>query len=298
MAVRMVGMGKIADGVIRKLQYEPDSYTLSGRDRETLADSINEALAELYSDHTWPQLRRCELRTYRAPHSMTETYAAGDEVWLANAAEDGGGDYWRALSANTGVPPADGSAAWERIPEDELLKFIEFEQPWESWAIDEGGYDLTDFAFEEDPRYTPNLEPIKGCAVGDFMDSVTLPEEAPKRVYIKFIPRRPKADFTEWAAATDYVAGDTCYLTLTRQTYLALRESLNKSPDESPDDWAEVGVPEIFARYLKLRAVADWKTEDDGRDRAKAEADAELGRLANATISRRNIRQGGYDCGR
>ena len=298
MALRMIRMGKIADGVIRKLQYETDSYTLSGRDRETLADSINEALEELYSEHTWPQLRRCELRTYRPPHSMTETYAANNEVWLANKAEDGGGDYWRAVAANTGVLPADGGAAWERIPAGELDKFIEFEQPWERWAIDECGYDLEDFAFEYDTKHTPRLEPIKGCAVGDFMDSVTLPASAPKRVYIKFIPRRPEADFTEWAAETDYAAGDTCYLTLTGQTYLALRDSRNASPDESPDDWAAVGVPKIFARYLKLRAVEDWKTEDDGRGLAKEEADAELGRLANATISRRNIRQGGWSGGR
>ncbi len=297
MAVMRVRMGKIADGVIRKLGYEPEAYTLSGRDRETLADSINEALAELYSEHTWPMLRRCERRTYRPPHSMTEAYAADHEVWLADEAEEGGGDYWRCTAAHTGHAPADGSAWWERIAPEGLMRFVEFAQAWEPWAIDEGGFDLNDFAFAADPRRTPGLEPIAGCVLGDFMDSVTLPAEAPKQVWIKFIPRRPKADFTEWAAGTTYAAGDTCYLTLTGETYLALRESTGASPDSSADDWATVGVPELFARFLKLRAVADWKSEDDGRARALGEADAELGRLANAAISRRGVRQGGWSCG-
>jgi len=294
MALRMVKAGKIADGTVRLMGWEPDAYTLSGRDRETLTDSVNEGLAELYGAQKWPQLVRVELRTYRPAHSMTETYAAGNEVWLADAEADEGGDYWKALAANTGVLPADGGGVWERA--EELIKFIALEQDWEAWAIDENGVDLEDFAFEDDPRVNPDLHPIEGCRF--WMDSVILPKEAPKRVYVKFVPRRPAVDYTEWLVGTAYVRGDVRYRTATGTCYTALRDNTGATPETSPDDWAEVGIPEIFAVYLKLRALAAWKTEDDGRGKAVAAAEDELGRLADRCITRQNVRQGGYSAGR
>lgn len=295
--MQMVSMGEIADGVIQGMGWEAEAYTLSGRDRKTLKNAVNNALARLYSEHKWPTLRRVELRTYRPPWDAAETYAAGDEVWLADAAADGGGDYWRATAASTGTAPADGSLVWGRVTDgDPLTKFVQLAQPWEAWAMDEGGVDLDFFAFDKDPRLNPRLKPIAGC---DFwMESVTLPPDAPKRVWVMFVPQRPHADFTEWVAGTAYAAGDYCYRTLTGNTYAALRDSTGAVPEESPLDWTEIGVPEIFANYLTLCGEAAWRKEDDGRARAQAEAETELERLAGACIDRAGVRQGGWQAGR
>lgn len=295
MAVRMIGMGRIADAVIRALGYEPSAYTLSGRDRTTLTDAVNEALAELYGEHKWPMLRRIERRSYRPAWSESERYVEGDEVYTA--ATDGTDDivYWRAAADNTGSAPSDASAVWTRVTEG-LAKFIEFAQGWEEFVMDECGIDLDFFAFEKDPKVYPNQQPIKGCSF--WMDSVVLPAEAPNRVYAVFVPLRPQAEYTEWVAGTAYGAGEACYRTLTGQTYVALLGSTGKTPEDYPDYWTPVGVPDIFAKFLRLRAEAAWRQEDDGRARAANEADEELERLAGACITRANSPKGGWSAGR
>lgn len=295
--MRMVSMGEIADGVVRAMGWEPEAYTLSGRDRQSLKMAVNNALARLYSEHKWPKLRRTELRTYRPPHSMTETYEAGNEVWLADGAEEGGGDYWRALTGNVGVRPEDGSGTWERVGDGEpLIKFIQLAQPWEPWRMDEGGVDLEFFAFEKDPRVTPGLQPMKGLEF--WMESVVLPADAPKRVWTVFVPERPVAEYAEWLEARAYAAGAACFRTLTGCTYVARRGNTGMTPETSPDDWYEQGVPELFAQFLVLCGEAAWRKEDDGRGRAAAEAEAELERLADAQIGRSGVGQGGWNGGR
>jgi hypothetical protein len=294
MAVRMISTGKIADAVIRAMGYEPTAYTLSGRDRTTLTDAVNEALAELYGEHKWPMLRRIERRTYRPAWSEDENYVEGDEVYTADAETD---DivYWRAADDNTGAAPSDTGTAWTRITTG-MAKFIQFAQPWEAFTMDECGIDLDFFAFENDPKVYPNQQPIKGCTF--WMDSVVLPADAPNRVYAVFVPLRPQAEYTEWSAGTAYAAGEACYRTLTGNTYAALAGSTGRTPEENAEYWTPVGVPDIFAKFLRLRAEAAWRQEDDGRARAANEADDELERLAGACITRTNSPQGGWSAGR
>ena len=276
--------GVILNGVIRLKGWDPETFTVSGADRETLTEAANDLLREAWSRQKWPLLMRTEQRQYRPTWAVGTTYAMDEEVWHA-----GTETYWKSLAAgNVGHEPAEGSAFWEKP--DDFIPFIQLAQPWETWEIWERGVDLQAFAFDSDPRLTPNIKAIKPCEF--WMDSVVLPSSAPVKPWVRFMPRCPELSFTEWSGATAYAAGEACYLTSTGRSYTALQGSTNKSPATETDYWVEVGVPKFMSRYVRIGMLAAWRTADEGRYQTQAEARAELERMEQEAFERAGQAQG------
>lgn len=297
--IRMVKAGRLADGVVGALGWEPEAYTLSGKDRNTLADAMNDAIMIAYDKQKWPQLMRTEQRTYRPPWDAATAYLRGHEVWLEDITEPEGGAYYKLLAATSvGEDPLTADVTvWERVTE--ILPFIQLAQPWERWAIDEKGFDCKNFAWELDPRGDPDLQPIAGARV--HMDSVMLPKgKVPARVWIRFVPDRPRLDFTEWVTGTTYAAGEVLYRTAQGRCYVSLIDAnTGNVPETSPEEWSEVAVPEFVAKYVRLYAQGVWLTDDQGAKRARTEAAEELARMERAYFEGQGVNEGvTFSCGR
>lgn len=278
--MRMVSAGRISEDVLAALGWSAAAYTLTGKDRSILTRACQQAVNRVYSRQKWPQLRRVEYRTFRPPWSSTVTYVAGNEVWVLDPSEDAGGAYYRLLAATSlNEDPLESDATvWERVTD--LIPFVQFVQPWETYAIDPEGLDCKAFAYASDPRGNPELKPIAGCY--PYMESVMLPkgEATPSRVWVIFIPERPRLDFTEWTAGT-YAQGDARFKTSTGRCYVSLEDGNTEDPDGS-DKWTEIGVPEMFREYVTLYCVGQWLDADHGAATAQRQAEAELERLERA----------------
>lgn len=269
MALMMERVGLIADGVIRARDWNPATFTLTGSTRELFTQAAQDALAEAWS-RKWPQLKRVEPRRFRPAWDTDQAYAVGHEVW--HAATEA---YWKCLVAHSGQVPAVGSAYWEQ-PE-EFVPFVQLDQPWEAYRMDDAGVDLNDFAYEEDPRLNPNAAPLHGCAW--WMDSVVLPQEAPDQVWVKFWPACPRITFAEWAAGTAYAAGETAYRTLNGRCYVALKATTGEVPEETTGSWSEVQIPEFLGTYVRQFVLSQWLSVSEGRYEMEAKAERTLAKL-------------------
>lgn len=273
--------GQLADSVIRAIGFSPEAFTLTEQDRSVLTDAANEALRTAWARQKWPLLMRVEPRRYRPTWAVGTAYAAGQEVWHGTA-------YWICLKADTGTEPGTDAAVWGAPAT--FIPFIQLEQPWETWPIDDNGFDLAAFAWEEDPRLNPGLQPIAGCTV--WMDSIVLPQDAPDLVYIRFMPRCPQLDFTEWSATTPYDAGDVRYHTASGRCWGAVRDNTGVVPGTSDADWTEIGVPRFMSKYIRQVILAQWRTEDAGRYQSEGAAARALEEMERECFERSGVAQG------
>lgn len=267
MALLTERAGLIADGVLRARDWDPASYTLTGATRELFGQAATDALRVAWGFQKWDVLMRVEARRYRPDWAEDVAYEADAEVW-----HDGTGAYWRAVSAQTGNEPAEGSTYWEKP--DDFIPFIQLAQPWEAWQIDEAGVDLGAFAWASDPRQHPGMRAIQGLSF--WMDSVVLPQGSPDLVWVRYMPRAPELGFTEYAAGTTYEAGELAYVTATGRCYSALQEATGKDPATETAYWTEVGVPKFMSRYVRQYVLSQWLTVAEGRYEAEGRAKAML----------------------
>jgi hypothetical protein len=277
MALQLERAGLIADGVIRARDWDPETFTLTGASRQLFTQAACDALRKAWGRQKWPQLMRVEARRFRPDWDTAEAYTTGQEVW-----HEGTEAYWRALQDHSGQEPAEGSAYWEE-PED-FIPFIQLDQPWEDFRIDDAGADLNAFAWELDPRLNPGLAPIKGCTW--WMDSIVLPQDAPAEVWIRFMPPCPRLSFVEWSASTAYTTGELCYRTTVGRCYIAQGSTTGDTPEGSPSDWAEVQVPEFMSAYVRQFMLSQWLTVAEGRYEAEGRAEKMLQEMEAQMLER------------
>ncbi len=277
MALQMVSAGAIADGVIRARDWDPETFTLTGAARQLFTEAANDALRTAWGRQKWPQLMRIEPRRFRPDWSAATAYTAGQEVW--HAATEA---YWKCLVANTGETPAEGGTYWEQ-PE-EFIPFIQLDQPWEEFRIDDTGADLNAFAWEKDPRLNPGLAPIAGLTW--WMDSIVFPQGVPNEVYVRFMPPCPRITFEEWAAGTSYVTGETAYRTAVGRSYVALADTTGETPEATPAKWAEVRVPEFMSAYVRAYVLSQWLTVAEGRYEQEGRAEKKLQQMEQQMFER------------
>lgn len=280
-AYKTVSLGQILDRVFagRGLLY--GDTTLDEKERELYGWHINQHLRVAWDVTRWPQLMKYEERTYRPPFSLATNYSAGLQVWDPETEM-----YWESLEDdNVGnQPPSDGEADDHWTPAEEMKRYIQLDQPWESNEIDEDGVDLADFAFYDDPLGYPNQRAVAGCQ--RIADCVMMPAnvEVPNEVWIKFKPPAPRISLLEWSGATDYVAGDIRYHATSREAYIATRATTGEEPDttvEGGNPWSPIGFPAMFEDYVVLAVLAELRSEEQGKYQTKAEAEAELERVVH-----------------
>lgn len=282
MAYKTVSLGQIVDRIFAGRGFVYGDVTLTNQERELLGWGINRALRVAWESARYSQLLKLEERTYRPPFSLAVNYSAGLQVW-----DEATEMYWTSLQdGNVGnQPPADGVADdwWE--PADGMVRYVQFDQPWEANEIDEDGVDLNDFAYYESPIGKPNGRRIAGCTrVEDSIVMPALDAGVPNKVWVKFRPVAPRVSLIAWAVGTAYSAGDLVYHAGSRESYVAVRATTGEEPDttvEGGNPWSPVGVPAMFEDYVVLRVLADVRSEEQGKYQTQASADEELERVVH-----------------
>ena len=271
MGYPVITAGELLDAMLQANGFDPDHTTLTAKELAQFTLLADGALRRAWEAELWPQLMVIERRTYRPAWAADVPYSEGHEVYYT-------GMYWRSeSSANLGHAPALGSALWTEYGSD-MIPYIAFDQPWEARVIDETGVDWPRCVFDDDPLTKPAAVPVAGCR--PFEQSILVPlDEAPVNPYVRFRPTRPRIGFVEWAAGTAYATGVVRYRSTEGQCYVALRPSTGATPESSAEDWAPVGVPEMFAEYIRERVRAERAADDEGKYKLLAQADMELERV-------------------
>jgi len=272
MDYRTVKAGRLLAAILRGRGFDADSYTLTVKERAQYADLLNGFLRKAWESEFWPQLMLVERRQYRPDWDVAVSYAEGIEVYYA-----AGDAYYRAAQTNVGVTPGTDSAVWAAATD--LLCFVAFSQDFGTGTeIDDTGVDYERCAYEDDPLVTPDAAAIRGCR--PWQRTILMPAEgAVTRPYIRFRPPCPEISFTAWSGATAYTTGETAYLDADQNSYVALRPNSGANPATQNEDWAPVGVPTMFADYLRLAVTAEQQADDEGKYRTLAKAQEELDRL-------------------
>ena len=281
--LRTTTLVKVVARTVRKRGWDPSTWTGTGADYALFEDAINDAIRRAYSYQKWPELMRIEERQYMPSWAIGTAYAAGNYVFHDET-------YWKCLKTDTGTEPGTDATVWDSDIGDMPL-FIQLAQPWESFIIDQDGFDLQDFAFLTDPRLTPGLRALTGLDV--WMDAVVMPYGSPVKVWAKFMPEAPRYSFTEWADDTDYVAGDYCYVALTGICWMALAASTNVAPGSDDSKWIEAGVPDFLAEYLSEYMLGEWLTEQEGKYEKLGRAQQILEEVAERKFERRGVQSSG-----
>jgi len=279
MSYKTITAGRMLEMALRARGFDPDYTTLSTKEKDGYATLVNQALRTAWEGARWPQLMVTERRQYRPTWGATLTYADGHQVYYAGA-------YWESeADGNVGNAPAAGSEWWTALTNTSMICFLPMSQ---SWLNDEGttvqemdvqGVDLRAFAYDLDPLLSPNAKPVTGLRFWE--DSVLLPADgtAPLRPYVRFVPVTPEISYTEWSAVTAYAAEELVYVTADKVCYKALAGTTGETPNATPTKWAPVGIPKMFAEYIRLRVKSELSAEDEGKWKTLAEAEAELDRL-------------------
>lgn len=268
-----VPASRVADRALRLIGMEPTECTLMPSMRERFEDAVNDAIGAIWADQKWLPLMRIEFRRYRPLWHPEELYIEGQEVWHEGA-------YWRILATrvNPSPEPVEGSTVWRKLLSEEVVKMIEFAQPWEETVIDDAGVDCGAFAWQVNPRLNPHAPPIDGVTF--WMDSVLLPSGAPDGVWCRFLPLRPRVSFVEFKEGKAYAKGEVCYRTLTGHCYEALHHGITTPPAEDPDYnlglWREVLIPEFLVPYIAFKVAAAYMSEEQGKYQTQAMAEREL----------------------
>jgi len=295
MSYPTITAGKLLDAMLRARGFDPDYTTLTTKEKAQYADVANNALRAAWEDERWPQLMRCERRQFRPTWDVATTYAAGHQCYYD------GVYYESELDGNVGnQPDTDDGTNWTAlsVSEGDMIPFLPFAQPWADdnglavAAFDATGVDLEAFAYELDPLTKPDAAPVRGCRF--WMNSVLLPANAstPARPYVRYRPVAPEITYTAWAAGTAYAAQELVYTADDGKCWEALRASTGAAPAASAEDWVEVGVPKMFADYIRLRARADLASDDEGKWKTLGLAEEELEKLRERHMAQTNARRG------
>jgi hypothetical protein len=280
MSYKTIKAGTMLETVLRSRGFDPDYTTLSVKEKDSYGTMVNQALRTAWEAHRWPSLLVTEQRQYRPTYSATATYSTGHQVYYGEA-------YWGSLvDANIGNTPVAG-ANWTLLTYETMIPFLPMSQSWlDSTArtvqeFDASGVDLRAFAYDADPLLTPGAQAIKGCQFWE--ESVVLPAgvDTPLRPYVRFKPVSPEISYTEWVIGTAYSAEELVYVAADKECYKSLAPTTGDTPSTSPTKWAPVGIPKMFGEYIRLRVRSEMASEDEGKWKTLAEADAELDRLGN-----------------
>jgi len=275
MSYKTVKFGTVLDQLRRGMGYDPDTVSPTAAERVRDAEILDRVLEVAWQHYLWPQLMVVSQRYYRPDWDADVAYAAGEEVWRESGEF---AHYCRAKVNHQGVDPATDTdeASWEVEPEG-FISNIAFQQWWESDEID--GFDLNACVTVNDPLTTLNPGFVREVQVWE--ESLLIPEGVADSVYVRFRPARPKFGGSVWSGATEYATGDLVYLVSTREAYIALQPGTNKSPSSETSYWAPVGFPEFLVRYCVWAGVAEMQSEDSGKYKTQAKAEAELERLTD-----------------
>jgi hypothetical protein len=296
MTYEMKSLGEVFAAIQRGRGY--GSIVMADTERLRNVDLVNQAGKTAWKQRIWPEFTEIARRTYRPPWDATTSYTTDQEVWRLDA--DGlNGHYYRAIVGSINVDPQDEAApaTWLVDPPDMRL-YIQFEQPWESVPID--GVALDCFATWDDPTYVREPAfvqglwlvqrtvvfpaPSSGLDQGQVLPAGTA-RGMPARPWLRFRPPWPKVGATLWNVAEEVPTGTLRYRVETGECYIALRPSTGAIPEESGEDWATRGVPDFFARYIELVAIASRQSEDEGKWKTLADAENELASLEDQAIT-------------
>jgi hypothetical protein len=283
MAYKTVKFGTVLDRVFRSRGFDPDQISMTAKERARYGEAITRWTRKAWDEAMWPQLMAYEQRTYRPPYQAEVSYNIGHQVWDETTEM-----YWESLEDNNvgNTPPASKIADTHWKPAEEMKRYIQFEQPWESVAIDEDGVDVNAFAYRETPIGNPSARPVVGCR--RIEDCVMLPDAAvtPDKPWVRFKPQAPRFALELWAVGTAYAAGELVYLEATRECYIATAATTGDDPSASGSPWAPVGFPDMFQDYVVLAVTAELQSDDEGKYTTRALAEEELERLVHKKTAR------------
>jgi len=282
MSYKTITAGRMLETVLRSRGFDPDYTTLSTKEKAQYGTLVNQALRTAWEAKRWPSLLVTEKRQYRPTYSALLTYNDGHQVFYGDA-------YWESLvDVNIGHTPEEGNY-WTLLSATTMIFFLPMSQSWLNAAgqsvqeFEVSGVDLRAFAYEDDPLMKPGVVALTGCQFWE--DSVVLdPGTAPTKPYIRFKPIAPEISYTEWAVGTAYAAEELVYVATDNKCYKSLAATTGDTPNESPEKWVAIGIPKMFSEYIRLRVRAETASEDEGKWKTMAEADAELERLADSLL--------------
>ncbi len=287
---KSVKAGIVLENAVRMAGFDPSLMEVPVNWRMLAAMAVNSGLARIVAER-FPQMRRVEYRRYRPTWTTAAEWRERNECYWDGA-------YWRLESAETGAGmavPGEGSA-WRRLRMDEVAAFIEWEQPWEATAIEPGGVDVQEFAYEADPKYCPDAKPVRGCRMSEM--GVSLPSPAPVGVFVRFIPQPCEITFTEWSAEDEYAAGDLAYLTAQKECYMATGAATRGlNPAADGEHWIPVRLSANWVKYFTLLAASEIQTAEQGRYQTQAAAESEMDRLKERFLDfggENDTEMGGY----
>jgi hypothetical protein len=284
MSYTTIRAGQALAAALRSRGFDPDYTTLGVKELAQYEDVINHAMRTAWERARWPQVMVTERRQYRPTWAAGVICNEGNQVYY-----DGG--YWESLvDGNVGNVPVEGDY-WTALEPGDMVLCLPFVQPWADdagyavQAMEAPGVDLAAFAYDLDPLLSPRAHAVAGCRF--WQDTVVLPADgsAPLRPYVRFRPESPTVSYTTWAAGTAYAAGDRVYVAADGESYLALLPSTGATPSASPTYWRAVGIPKMFADYIRLRCKAEFAADDEGKWKSAGEAEAELDRVESAYMT-------------
>ena len=266
----MVKLGRIFHNACRLCGREPNLLDPPPGWDVLAAMTLSSGLRTLAAEK-FPMMQRVEVRRYRPSWNRTETYQPGHEVWHS-------GEYWRNIAAPVGEEPAADGGNWKKLEPGEVWAFIHWNQPWENTESDPAGVDIARFAYETDPKYTPNAKPLR--CTGLFEYGVEIAAPAPKEIFVKFIPVFPSISFTEWVDGKLYSVGEPVFRRETGDVYQCLAdvtaESSHLAPETTPGIWRSVRVRGEFEPYLTRLVAADLMQDEQAKGMSRAAADREF----------------------
>ena len=278
------------------------------------ATLINKAGNEIWTKAFWPELMNVEQRTYRVPWDAATNWNVGDEVWREDTATNWR-HYCRAVQANNNVDPeTDDGTNWLIDPPD-FIPYIDFTQPWEDTIIE--GVELKKFAsyldtrYVAEPAYLQELEFIRKRVVFPrserWFDHDTYVAEAasgttvfpafingnPMKPWVRFRPPCPKIGAVVYDPARSYAVGEHAYVPTDGigTCYVCIQACTGVTPNTSIVNWQPVGVPEVFSWYIIFWTAAQRMSEEQGKDKIQALAEAEMKRLCSVLLDQTGTRR-------
>jgi len=267
----MVKLGRIFDNACRLCGREPTLLAPPAGWDVLAAMTLSAGLRTLAAEK-FPMMQRIEVRRYRPEWSADVAYTSGQEVWH-------NGEYWRTDRVTQGDEPG-ANGVWRRLEAGEVWAFIHWRQPWENTEIDSAGVDINRFAYAADPKYHPNVPPLK--CTGMFEYGVEIAAPAPKEVYVKFVPVFPQISFTPWSDKVIYSAGETVYRPSVGDVFRCKKDLTAEEQEIAPESaeaaelWEAVRVRGEFEPYLTRLVAADLMTDEQAKGMSRAAADREL----------------------
>ena len=270
---------KVFEAVLRGQGLDPATVALQTAARARVADLVNEALAAAWRHALWPQIMDVKRIRYREEWSEETAYDAGAECYRRNAA--GVPVYYRARVQNLGVEPGTDDAVWE-VPADFVPGFYYCQH-----YVDEIDLEAGLYAENPDLRLDPRPYTLKATHYGACV--ADLSGEYPAEPWIRYRPMPPEFSWTDWAAGTEYAAGETAFYG--SNSWQCLAEDTGTTPGTDAAVWAETPFPKMFLPYAVAWTAAARMQDDDGRAAQFARADRILEELEERHVQQIRARK-------